>query len=237
MSKLPVVLAAAVLICGVSGYAIAQSGSPTPKKIKACAKKKGGALRLAKRCRRDERRVTWAVRGPQGLQGLTGPQGVAGTPGQDGAPGAPGTNGTNGTSSGKTLFASEAFGANFGTSPCDIVPQGPSITVDLPSGSYIQVLASVTMQRTGGAMSNTACIHVDSEPDVQFAQSGSLTAETRYLQQGSIVGVTTRTSARPLTIPLDAGSHTISMRYGSSGGTSNFTNRNLYVTVFQPTPP
>jgi hypothetical protein len=25
------------------------------------------------------------------------------------------------------------------------------------------------------------------------------------------------------------------MRYGSVGGTSNFSNRNLYVTVFHPT--
>jgi hypothetical protein len=25
------------------------------------------------------------------------------------------------------------------------------------------------------------------------------------------------------------------MRYGSAGGTSNFSNRNLYVTVFHPT--
>jgi hypothetical protein len=234
MSKLPVALAAVLLITGFSGYAIAQSGSPTPKKIKACAKKKGGALRLSgKKCRRGERRVTWAARGPQGLAGASGQAGAPGTPGANGTNG---TNGTDGTSTGETFFASQGFGSNFGFTPCDGTPAGPSVTVDVPSGSYVQVLASATMQRSGGATSNTACIRVDGD-DTQFAASTSLSAETRYLQSGTPGGVTSKYAARPLTFPLDAGSHTISMRYGSVGGTSNFTNRNLYVTVFHPTAP
>jgi hypothetical protein len=93
MAKLSVVLAAVLLVCGVSGYAIAQSGSAKPKTIKACAKKKGGALRMGKKCRKGERRVTWAIRGPTGL---TGPPGAAGIPGTDGAQGPPGANGANG---------------------------------------------------------------------------------------------------------------------------------------------
>ena len=40
-----------------------------------------------------------------------------------------------------------------------------------------------------------------------------------------------------MTFPLDAGVHTIGMLYGSIGGTSSFSNRNLYVTVFHPTTP
>ena len=70
--------------------------------------------------------------------------------------------------------------------------------------------------------------------DVQFSSSLSLAAETRYLQQGSVGGTTDPLAARPLTVPLSAGAHTVSMRYGSTGGTSNFSNRNLYVTVFHP---
>src|SRR4051794_33055038 len=55
------------------------------KKISACAKKSGrakGTLRLASKCRKGERRVTWNS---------------AGEPGPAGPAGAPGTNGTNGT--------------------------------------------------------------------------------------------------------------------------------------------
>ena len=51
------------------------------------------------------------------------------------------------------------------------------------------------------------------------------------------MGTTNRYAARPLTFPLGAGPHTISMEYGTSGGTSNFNNRNIYVTVFHPTAP
>jgi len=230
---MPVVVATVLLVCGLSGFAIAQSGSPTPKKVKACAKKKGGALRLSKKkCRRGERRVTWAAKGPQGPAGVPG---QAGTPGTNGANGTNGADGTDGTSTGETFFATQGFGSNFGFAGCDGTPAGPSVTVSVPSGSYVQVMASTTMQRAG-ASSNTACIRVDGD-DTQFAASTSLSAETRYLQSGSIGGVTSKYAARPLTFPLDAGSHTISMRYGSVGGTSSFNNRNLHVTVFHPAAP
>jgi hypothetical protein len=237
LSKLSVVVVAGLLLAGVSGLAIAQSGSAAPKKVKACAKKKGGALRLGKKCRKRERRVTWAVRGPTGLPG---PRGEAGIVGKDGAPGPPGTNGsngtngTNGTSTGETFFDSADFGANFGVGgACTAVPGGgPSITVTVPSGSYAEVMASVRVQRAGAA-SNTACVRVDNT-DVQFSTSVSLAAETRYLQEGSALGTTDPLAAQPLTFLLSQGSHTISMRYGSSGGTSNFSERDLYVTVFHP---
>src|SRR5687768_4525330 len=100
MPKLSAVVAAAILVCGLSGYAIAQSGSAKPKAVKACAKKKGGALRLGKKCRKGERRVTWAVKGPRGLTGPGGPPGalgLAGAPGANGAQGIPGADGADGT--------------------------------------------------------------------------------------------------------------------------------------------
>jgi hypothetical protein len=238
MSKLSAVVAVALLLCGLSGYAIAQSGSATPKTVKACAKKKGGALRLGKKCRKGERRVTWAVKGPSGLTGSGGPAGAPGAAGADGAQGIAGSNGANGTSgtsTGETFFASAGAGGNFGGGgACDALPSGgPSITFTAPAGSYAQVMASVTAQRTGGT-ANTACVRVDST-DVQFSASSSVVPETRHLQQGSAAGTTDPLAARPLTLPLSAGSHTISMRYGSSLGASTFSNRNLYVTVFHPT--
>ena len=85
MFKLSVVVAAGLLLCGASGYAIAQSGSAGPKTIKACAKKNNGALRLGKKCRKGERRVTWAARGPGGLPGPAGQPGAAGQDGEQGA--------------------------------------------------------------------------------------------------------------------------------------------------------
>ena len=237
MSKLSAIVAAAVLLCGLSGYAVAQSGSATPKTVKACAKKKGGALRLGK-CRKGERRVTWAAKGPSGRTGPTGPPGAPGAAGANGAPGSAGSdgaNGTSGTSTGETFFASAGAGGNFGGGgACDPLPSGgPSITFTAPAGSYAQVMASVTAQRTGGT-ANTACVRVDAT-DVQFSVSTSVVPETRHLQQGSAAGTTDPLAARPLTVPLSAGSHTISMRYGSSLGPSTFSNRNLYVTVFHPT--
>jgi hypothetical protein len=229
MTKLPLVVAAVLLICGVSGYAIAQSGSPTPKKIKACAKKKGGALRLSStRCRRDERRVTWAIAGPRGLQGITGAQG------EPGVPGAPGAPGTNGTSAGETFFDSDASVHTIGAMFCSDSSAGPSVTVDVPSGSYAQVMASVRMERVT-ATSNIACIRDNGETSV-FATSTNSSPETRYIQAPGSTGAG-KYSAQPMTFPLDAGVHTISMLYGSIGGTSSFSNRNLYVTVFHPTTP
>ena len=92
LSKLSVVVVAGLLLAGVSGLAIAQSGGAAPKKIKACAKKKGGALRLGKKCRKGERRVTWAVKGPRGLTGLRGEAGMrhggTGNMGHGGSPSA-----------------------------------------------------------------------------------------------------------------------------------------------------
>jgi hypothetical protein len=238
MSKLSAVVAAALLLCGLSSYAIAQSGSAKPKTVKACAMKKGGALRLGKKCRKGERRVTWAVKGPRGLTGPTGAAGARGAGGPAGAPGTAGSggaDGTDGTSTGETFFDTAGAGGNFGGGgACDALPSGgPSITFTAPAGSYAQVMASVTAQRTGGT-ANTACVRVDST-DVQFSASSSVVPETRHLQQGSAAGTTDPLAARPLTLPLSAGSHTISMRYGSSLGASTFSNRNLYVTVFHPT--
>jgi hypothetical protein len=67
--------------------------------IKACAKKKGGAMRLidvSKKCKKSERTLTW---GTQGSAGATGATGATGGTGATGATGAVGANGSNGVSS------------------------------------------------------------------------------------------------------------------------------------------
>jgi hypothetical protein len=70
------VVAVVVALATGGGWAIATSKNA---KIKACANKKTGALRIAKRCKRKrERRVSWNKAGPQGQRGQQGQQGVPG---------------------------------------------------------------------------------------------------------------------------------------------------------------
>ncbi|MPZ70895.1 MAG: hypothetical protein GEU71_15435 [Actinobacteria bacterium] len=72
-------------------------------KVRACKARKGGNLRIAKRCKKGERRVTWnkvGRRGPagqDGLDGVTGPAGPQGSPGPAGPVGPPGAPGADGT--------------------------------------------------------------------------------------------------------------------------------------------
>lgn len=92
LTRTPALLVAAVaLLAASAGLAIAaSSGGPV---IRACANKKTGALRLAGKCRRSERRVTWNQTGPQGPRG---PRGISGSRGFTGATGAPGGTGPQG---------------------------------------------------------------------------------------------------------------------------------------------
>jgi hypothetical protein len=84
VGKLTLIMAAAaVTVATVGGVAIAAHSSG---KIEACAAKSDGALRLAKSCDSNEKKVTWNVTGPRGA------------PGQPGAPGPPGADGSSGVS-------------------------------------------------------------------------------------------------------------------------------------------
>lgn len=83
-------VAAVALAVGAGGLAFAASRAGT---VHACAAKRNGVLRLSARCRKDERAVSWSVRGPRGrrgrsgAQGGVGPQGPSGSAGGAGAPG------------------------------------------------------------------------------------------------------------------------------------------------------
>ncbi|MEA2211259.1 MAG: hypothetical protein QOF83_1207 [Solirubrobacteraceae bacterium] len=69
-------VAAVVALSTTGGWAIASSGGGS---IHACANKHTGALRLAGRCTKRERAVSWNAVGPRGPGG---PQGLPGAPGQ-----------------------------------------------------------------------------------------------------------------------------------------------------------
>ena len=83
----------AVLAAG-GGYAVAASHSST---IHACAGKGTGALRVAAKCGKHERALTWSVAGPQGARGATGLQGPRGPQGIQGIQGIQGEQGPGAT--------------------------------------------------------------------------------------------------------------------------------------------
>jgi hypothetical protein len=80
----------AIVLAAGSGWAVASTGGSNGV-IHACAAGRGGALRLAGRCNKHERPVSWNVAGRPGRDGTDGTNGTNGINGVNGAPGAPGT--------------------------------------------------------------------------------------------------------------------------------------------------
>jgi hypothetical protein len=81
------------VIGALTASAFGAFSAASPQKITACAKKKGrskGLLRLASKCKKGERRVSWNVKGPAGANGAQGAPGTNGAAGAAGTPGTPG---------------------------------------------------------------------------------------------------------------------------------------------------
>jgi hypothetical protein len=76
---------AVAVVAGGGGWALGATGKskpkPAPKVIRACASKKTGALRVARKCSRRERKLSWSVVGPMGPAGSAGAAGAAGQQG------------------------------------------------------------------------------------------------------------------------------------------------------------
>jgi collagen triple helix repeat protein len=90
-------LAALVLLAFATMVAVPSAGHAAT--IKACQNKKNGKLRIAKKCKKNEKRITWNTKGPKGdsgangangSNGLNGTSGASGTNGTPGSPGSPG---------------------------------------------------------------------------------------------------------------------------------------------------
>jgi hypothetical protein len=86
-------IAALLVPAGGLSLAAALSGGPV---VRACANKRTGVLRIAARCRRNERRISWNQFGPQGPKGSAGAKGTAGARGTTGAIGQAGAAGPPG---------------------------------------------------------------------------------------------------------------------------------------------
>lgn len=87
----PLLAVAALVLAAGGGWALAATRGSV---IHACASKKTGALRIAGKCRKRERVLTWSVQGPAGPRG---PQGAAGDIGKQGPAGSTGPQGPGAT--------------------------------------------------------------------------------------------------------------------------------------------
>jgi hypothetical protein len=83
-------LAVVALLAAGGGWAFAATTASNTV-IHACAAKRGGALRLASKCNRNERAISWNVQGIPGKNGINGTNGTNGTNGSNGTNGADGT--------------------------------------------------------------------------------------------------------------------------------------------------
>src|SRR5215475_14160441 len=80
-------VALAALIVAVSGGAYAATNGSSGGTIRACVRRKGGTLYVARRCARRDRHLTWSIEGPRGpawARGAAGAGGSAGPPGPSG---------------------------------------------------------------------------------------------------------------------------------------------------------
>jgi len=109
--------------------------------IHACAAKHGGALRLARRCKRNERAVSWNVRG------IPGKNGINGTNGTNGSPGANGTRGTNGLDG-----TARAYGLVLADSSVTRSKNVTGVTNPSPGEFCVKLAAGISASTTGAVV-------------------------------------------------------------------------------------
>jgi len=119
---LPIALlaAAAMLLVGLCGSAVAAKPIGKGGSIQACYKVKGkkkGSMRVVptgKRCKKGERKLAWTTTGVPGQSGATGAAGGSGgsSPGDNGNNGDNGDNGSNGTNGNTATLESKIAGLN-----------------------------------------------------------------------------------------------------------------------------
>lgn len=214
----------AALIAGGT-VALAASGGTS---IRACSAKRTGGLRIARKCKKSERAVSWNVRGPQGLPGaagVRGPQGLPGATGAQGPGGAPGPKGDTGLTGPigpigpiGPVGPTAAFTATDGGTP--------------PSSASVTVLTSVVTLPTAGKLSITATTSAEiacgasvcGEYYELFVDGNSLPASG--VQTISAAGSSTAPFAMTVTGvsgSLAAGAHTIRFARDTNTGAPTIT--------------
>jgi hypothetical protein len=124
------------------------------------------------------------------------------------------------------------------TSPAALDLGGPSVTVKVPKGALVAVLAEATMRVTGGGANNEAQVRLF-EPSAlptspKILGTGSSAFDTRFTSPGAgnQNGASGELRGGWLTFSAGAGTRTFSLRYSrQGGGTAIFQNPKLWVTV------
>jgi hypothetical protein len=210
------VIAVIALCAAVGGLAVA--AIPDRKgEIPACFNKKTGNLRVlvkGTKCKKGEKKIAWNQKGVPGVPGTPG------TPGQDGAPGQPGSD--------AAVTARDSRDGEVTTTSSTLEQKdGPSVTVNIPSGGAFVVLsveAELMHDPTGCPTFHYA-----------FASLVDVSAPSTVITGVSNCNATFVSAASPaVTINALAGAHTYELRYARDGsGTGRFKNRRLRVSVIE----
>jgi hypothetical protein len=164
------VVAFAALLAASGGLAVAASSSSPV--IRACANKKTGVLRLARKCRRNERPVSWNQIGPQGSQGSRGLRGATGSTGATGTPGAPGARGPEGPQGPGAISLSQTI-VN-GEQPLATLANGIRVSGSCTAGAKpvvaVETVSKGPLNATGTSSKDTVLKGVD-EPGEGFRVS------------------------------------------------------------------
>lgn len=132
---------AVFLLIGGAALAATRRSSHT---IHACYAKRGGTLRIASHCKRNERSLAWNQTGATGATGAAGAPGAAGGAGSKGAEGPKGTEGSQGPSD------TYAAGTALATLSGSYLQAG---VLTLPAGSYeVHATATFFAKATGGML-------------------------------------------------------------------------------------
>lgn len=157
------------LLAGTGGWALAATNQGSSV-IRACADKKNGSLRLAGRCRRGERSVSWAKEGRPGAPGPPGAPGASGSRGEAGPGGEPGPRGPGATYFSTTVSQTGEIGT------LATLDNGLTLTGQCNPGLVgIHLLASGSGQVSGTAFINGELLRSDSP---NFTATGSADKES-----------------------------------------------------------
>jgi hypothetical protein len=180
------VAATLAVFLAAGGVAWAASGI-SRNTIHGCYKKRGGALRIAGHCRRNEKGVSWNRVGPSGPRGSTGKTGKTGATGATGAAGGQGATGLPGPSD---VFAA---GAAFG--PLEGSPKSIA-SLTLPAGSYL-IEAKVVLFASGAEATGMACFlapDLSLKPEFDAANATALKSDEPNAL--SLIGVQSTSTAQ-----------------------------------------
>lgn len=156
--SMAVAITALVLVAGGGGWAVAAQQSAST--IRACVNKRSGAIRLATRCRRGERKLSWNTIGPSGARGPSGPSNAFEARRDGGSGGA-----ADGTTQTVATLSNLPAGSYVITAKSNVTKQGGGATTSVVGGCTLtaggdsdtanQVLPGIGI----GATMNTQVVH------------------------------------------------------------------------------